>query len=167
MNDDWRFTAQRITKYNPRYRNANGAYTKNEWTSFCDIGKSFDGVELTPAEYFRTEAHYIASILLIMQRAGYSEVRVRSLEKTAVDTRLNGDLLIRYNSVVDGEIMGLDVWPTIVQLILREYLWAELVCSADCIFRFGYDYYMYFNGIDILADQVLKSEIEVMDLFID
>jgi len=37
----------RITKYNPMNRDANGAYLLNEWTSFSDIGKTFDGKTLT------------------------------------------------------------------------------------------------------------------------
>ncbi len=29
----------RVTKYNPTFRDENGTYIKDEWTSFSDIGK--------------------------------------------------------------------------------------------------------------------------------
>ena len=37
------------------FRDSAGAYTRDEWTSFGDIGRSFDGVELTRGEYERVE----------------------------------------------------------------------------------------------------------------
>jgi len=39
-----------VTKYNPRFRKSSGAYTRDEWTSFADIGHSFGGVELCRLE---------------------------------------------------------------------------------------------------------------------
>lgn len=41
----------RVTKYNSRSRTSAGAYTRDEWISFGDIGRSFGGVELTRDEY--------------------------------------------------------------------------------------------------------------------
>ena len=32
-----------IVKYNPKYYDAKGVYTKDEWTDFSDIGKEFEG----------------------------------------------------------------------------------------------------------------------------
>lgn len=34
----------RITKYNPQFRNKQGEYKNEEWTSVYDIGKKFEGV---------------------------------------------------------------------------------------------------------------------------
>lgn len=38
--DNWRLTAERITKYNPDNRDENGSYKLDEWTSISDIGKT-------------------------------------------------------------------------------------------------------------------------------
>ena len=47
----------RITKYNPANR-IDGIYITEEWTSFSDIGKIFDGTKLTQTEYhIRTKRH--------------------------------------------------------------------------------------------------------------
>lgn len=32
----------RITKYDPQYRDGQGRYSRNEWTSWCDIGGIFE-----------------------------------------------------------------------------------------------------------------------------
>jgi hypothetical protein len=53
----------RVTKYDPAFRDARGAYTRVEWTSVGDIGTSFGGVVLTEAEYQRVEDAYIAAAL--------------------------------------------------------------------------------------------------------
>lgn len=52
----------RITKYNPKFRNELGHYQKKEWTSVSDIGKIFEGKQLTVEEYLNTENLYINSI---------------------------------------------------------------------------------------------------------
>ncbi len=54
-----------ITKYNPNYRNKQGHYRKNEWSSISDIGKRFDGELLTFDEYLKIENLYVKSIFLI------------------------------------------------------------------------------------------------------
>lgn len=56
----------RITKYNPSFRDDNGAYLKDDWTAISDIGRSFDEGKLTPNEYKKNEDAYIIAIHLIM-----------------------------------------------------------------------------------------------------
>ncbi len=51
---DWR-----VTKYDPKNRDHNGWYVKDEWTDYSDIGKSFEGKRLTFWEYFNVESKYI------------------------------------------------------------------------------------------------------------
>ena len=45
----------RISKYNPKFRDEDGFYTRKEWTSISDIGESFDGSEVTIHEYLEIE----------------------------------------------------------------------------------------------------------------
>jgi len=56
----------RITKYNPSFRDDNGAYLKDDWTAISDIGRTFDEGKLTPDEYKKNEDAYIKAIQLIM-----------------------------------------------------------------------------------------------------
>jgi hypothetical protein len=41
----------RITKYDPKYRDANGFFTKKEWIASSDIGKVYDGKIFTASDY--------------------------------------------------------------------------------------------------------------------
>lgn len=49
----------RITKYNPKNREKDGVYSKDEWTSISDIGKSFGDYKLTASDYLKVEDQYL------------------------------------------------------------------------------------------------------------
>lgn len=49
----------RISKYNPQYRNEEGCYTKNEWTSYSDIGTIYEGRKFTKEEYLYVEKNIV------------------------------------------------------------------------------------------------------------
>ena len=44
-----------ISKYDIKYRNELGVYLRDDWTSFFDIGKVWEGELLTREEYERVE----------------------------------------------------------------------------------------------------------------
>lgn len=48
----------RITKYPPQNRNEQGWYTKEEWTSYVDIGKVYDSGLFTLEDYLKVESNY-------------------------------------------------------------------------------------------------------------
>ena len=54
----------RITKYDPKNRDHNGWYIRDEWTDYSDIGKSLEGKALTRDEYLQVESAYISSVLI-------------------------------------------------------------------------------------------------------
>ncbi|MDC4204578.1 MAG: hypothetical protein MPW14_07475 [Candidatus Manganitrophus sp.] len=65
----------RITKYNPKYRDALGVYTKKEWTSYSDIGKN-----VTKEEYETIETAYIETAIGFLKEQEIVELRVVGLE---------------------------------------------------------------------------------------
>ena len=48
----------RVTKYDPANR-VNGEYTKDEWTSMYDVGRSYNGKVFTFEEYLKVEKSYL------------------------------------------------------------------------------------------------------------
>ena len=58
-------TKVRISKYNPKYR-VNGAYVKEEWTDYSDIGNIFDGHVFTFEDYLKMELNYLNAIYNII-----------------------------------------------------------------------------------------------------
>ncbi len=132
----------RVTKYDISYRrlaglNANnefstGIYTRNEWTSVSDIGRSFDGVILTPDEYQRVEDAYVAVAISFLKESRLSAVTVDGLENS------------EFCPIPLEEGMTIDIrnLPEVVRLILQEKVWCRLI-SQKTFLHFGYDYYMF------------------------
>ena len=71
----------RITKYNPQYRNKNGKYLEEEWTSYSDISKCFSDQLLTFEEYISVENKYIQAVLELATSKNISKFKLVELEK--------------------------------------------------------------------------------------
>lgn len=121
----------RITKYDPALRSANGAYARREWTSKSDIGRSFEGVELTPAAYQRVEDAYIDVALAFLAESGIRAMRIRYLEKR--------DKVLPFGN---GSILSMEQVATMIRGMLREDIWCKLEATHAFV-HIGYDYYMY------------------------
>lgn len=122
----------RVTKYNPAFRDERGAYTRDEWIMFTQIGETFSGVRLTSAEYERVENAYVETALSFLGESGVLSLRVAGLEnhrKQPLD--FQNDSVLPLNRI--GEI---------VRRILREEIWCRLEGSNGFI-HIGWDYYMY------------------------
>lgn len=69
----------RITKYDPAFRD-NGIYTRDEWTSISDVGKTYNGVPFSMDEYVKVESNYIACVKSIMRHLGVTTFAISALE---------------------------------------------------------------------------------------
>lgn len=122
----------RVTKYNPALRDSSGAYTRDEWIMFGDIGRSFGGVELTLGEYERVERAYIAAAVAFLQEGAISHLAVCGLENKR-------RLPIPFT---EGESLPIEQISRVLRSVLREECWCRL--EADSAFvHVGWDYYMY------------------------
>lgn len=165
MNDEWRLTAKSITKYNPIYRDKDGVYTRNEWIGFFQIGETINGKMLTLEDYLQVEKKYIQSAIAFFQFHGCREIVLKHLEKNGpFHSTLSGDdeLLNVYDLLKDRMIVTIEHLDIIIKLILRDYIWAELLSlESDLVaIRFGYDFYMYVNSdkeLDTFFNDVHKT----------
>ncbi|HVJ80321.1 MAG TPA: hypothetical protein VNC50_04550 [Planctomycetia bacterium] len=121
-----------MTKYDPKLRNPTGAYTRNEWTSFSDVGRSFDGAELTSGEYRRIEDAYVAAAVAFLREAGVPSLTVRTLENARGRPVPFGE----------GEVLSVELIPDMLRGVLREEFWCRLE-AVDAFVHVGWDYYMY------------------------
>ena len=122
----------RITKYDPAYRDVAGAYTRDEWTSVSDVGRSFEGTPLTKAEYKRVENAYVASALEFLRESNVRSLAVRGLEN------YRGALL----AFGEGDAISLEKIEPILSQVLREEFWCKLE-GPNSFIHVGYEYYMY------------------------
>lgn len=157
----------RVTKYNPIYRDDQGRYKEDEWTSISDIGRSFKGKELTTKEYKVIENAYAVAVVAVMEELGIKTLKIKDLEigeYMIYDGVSDYKSECFYKTVQDGKEVSIVDIPDLVKLILREILWTKLE-SADLCVHFGYDFYMYF----IVREELRESSKNIIKsgLFIE
>jgi hypothetical protein len=121
----------RVTKYDPAYRDASGTYTRDEWTSVTDIGRSFQGVVLTREDYQRAEDAYVTTALAFLRETAVSSLAVAGLESHSGES-----------SLTDGALLELDQADAVIRQLLREEFWCRLE-AANGFIHVGYEYYLY------------------------
>lgn len=128
----------RVTKYDPDLRDG-VAYLRDEWTSFSDIGQSFNGVVHTESEYQRVEDAYATAAVAFLREAG-----VVSLSVCGLENHNTIPLTIR-----EGSALSLAQIGRVVRRILREHFWCRLE-GVRAFVHIGWDYYMYI-GVPVLC----------------
>lgn len=149
----------RFSKYDPKYRTGDLVYTKDEWTSYHDIGKSFGGKIFTLEDYVQVEEKYVQTLNELFAICKSQRVQVNNLEKYFEPIELN-DV---FKSLSEGEYYKLNEIEDIIRLCIREYCWCELSLSNCINIKFGYDYYIHvelLNGVISLnkAHELIKSK---------
>ena len=139
----------RVTKYNPAYRNEEGFFTKNEWTSLYDIGKEYEGKVFTLDEYINVESFYIEALKIFMNASKNTSLTVKSLEKVSKELVIDknkqiysNEMINLYDTVKENDVLHDEQIHNLCRLILREHLWC-LLQGNNFQIEFGYDYYMY------------------------
>lgn len=136
----------RITKYNPEFRDKEGHYTKNDWTSISDIGQSFaDGV-LTVEKYKQTEDAYVETIKVILTEKGISKMTICGLEKNDVGEEdfFSPEERSFFSRIENNFRIEIHEIELMIRLALREMVWCSLLTNEGNVrIEFGYDYYMY------------------------
>lgn len=72
----------RVTKYDPSLRDANGAFQRDDWTSYSDIGRTYNSAPLSESQYIAIEDAYLLSIEEFLREAGIEKLQLRELETT-------------------------------------------------------------------------------------
>ena len=133
----------RITKYDPKNR-VNGIYTKDEWTSYSEIGREYNHKVFTEIEYLEVEQSYINSVKEIAEICNIDNLQIDGLER-------HGTKRWRNKQWISNQKLQL-----FIQECLREKCWARLN-ACDFFVHFGYAYYMYvgckqpYNIVDEIA----------------
>ena len=122
----------RVTKYDPRFRDPTGAYTRDDWTAVSDIGRSFEGVVLTNGEYDRVETAYASTAVAMLAEAGVESLKVTGLEQ-------HGNMGAPFD---ENAVVSLSNIAEVARSVLRQEYWCRLE-SPEAFVHFGWDYYMY------------------------
>lgn len=162
----------RISKYNPKFRDEDGLYTRKEWTSISDIGESFDGSEVTIHEYLEIENRYLKAINIILDYLKIKYLYVMELEKQGniIDEENKKGLSINdiniINSIKEGQELNIEEINSVIKATLREIFWCGLYSkTTHIIIKPGYDFYIH-----IICPKLPSSIIEQinkLELYID
>ena len=127
----------RVTKYDPAFRNEAGAYTKDEWTRFRDIGNAVGGITLTEAEYLRVESSYIEAAIAFL-----TEDRSPELEVVGLEVRTDLPTV-----PPEGSFVAWSEFGSVCRSVLREKFWCMLQGEERYV-HFGWDFYMYVGVVN-------------------
>lgn len=137
----------RVTKYDPAFRTAAGAYQKEEWTSFSDVGRSFSGTTLSREDYLRVESAYVDAAAAFLAEDRSPELRVVGLE-------IRGD---HPGVPAEGSLTTREDFPSICRSILRGDFWCKLEADGRFV-HFGWDYYMYVGVLHPCESAISKAK---------
>ncbi len=121
-----------VTKYDPIFRDSKGVYSREEWTSATDIGRSFGGSVLTREQYQRVEDAYVAVAMSFLCESGLSSLVVEGLENSSAHRLPFGE----------GSALALEQLAEVIRRMLREEFWCRLEGTAGFV-HIGWNYYMY------------------------
>lgn len=157
----------RISKYSPIYRDERGRYLKDDWTSYADIGKKFNGNQLTLEEYINVERNYQKIVKRICEECEATTLVVKELERGFSVEEIKNILIkkeielseedIRFiTDIKNGYLVSLDNLRKIVSFILKDCFWCKLECPTSKVtIEFGYDLYVY-----ITCNEISKQTIQ-------
>lgn len=162
----------RISKYDPWSRDERGYFTGEDWTSFSDIGKEYHGTVLTDLQYAAVEAKYINAVTTVLRQNQVHTMIVGKLEKRSSPAALK-EMLSRchlpfppsdaafVSRIKDGARLDMTEIEETVRLVLRDCFWCELSSEGGAVrVEFGYDYYVYLQGVTIDADTIASFRSE-------
>lgn len=152
----------RITKYDPQYRDERGAYLKNEWTEYDDIGQTFEGKTLTLKEYLKTEDAYIQAILLFIEDLNIDSLRISCLEKNG---RRPKKVLVDGIEIVNNTYVNKESIIPIIRLILRGKTWCKFK-AKQMLIDFSNQFYTFIVSINRPSNSTIKK-IEHMGFFVE
>jgi len=140
----------RISKYNPIYRSEGGEYSNDEWTSVSDIGRYFNGIQLTATEYFKMEDKYWKTIKYLLESLYIQTLKTRELEKHKdiphffINNKYFDISPIEQHVDLNRKVISMPEIEMILRLCLRGVIWCKLEHPTGSAVYFGKDYYMYF-----------------------
>lgn len=120
----------RVSKYDPQYR-VNGVYTKDEWTSYDDIGRRFPDGNFTFVDFERAEARHIGFVCALVNRERALPLVISHVEYLAPGFPW-----------LDGQLVDADELLSLLQDVFRGKCLCRL-SSRRLFIHFGCNFCMY------------------------
>lgn len=167
----------RLSKYNPIYRDYTGAYKKDEWTAYSDIGNIYDGERFTTEQYLAIEAKYCNAIITILKQQKIKYFQIQDLEmpftlKEIEKVFLEKGLEITESqkrivkTIQERQIISSKQIREYLTMLLRECFWCVLADIEGGIYiDVGYDYYIHLTCESIDAQMI--SNLQKQGIYVE
>lgn len=156
-------SAIEVTKYNPQFRDENGAYLREEWTDYSDIGQKYYGKIFEYDDYVKAEQLYItaAKIFFSFYKCEFFTLKGRKTFEEGIE-REEEYLHTAFDAVNKKRVFNTGDLEALLKLMFRGFITADLQCksNSEIVLRFSYDYYMFFNGPQIMEVKTILAKIE-------
>ena len=164
-----------ITKYSPEgYHDR--VYTLDEWTSFYDIGKSFNGSVLTFQEYHEFEKRHIDVVSQLLSETNcrfliieyieiYKDSLIHDLKKSPYNEELLKHIKL-FMGMGKGRRIHINLLEPVLKFWLREYCYMILSNKSKHLkFEIYYDYYL--NVCCDVSTRRLREIVNSNGLYLD
>ena len=141
----------RISKYDPEFRNVDGVYMNDEWTSISDVGKVYNGQIFTMEKYAEIEKNYLRFLESML---GSDKYMILKLECSNIDNLIDIGLF-QSQSKLDNKkkirlpksITGMTISQVIsfIRQCLQEKCWGKVKGDNKVIYV-GYEYYLHIDS---------------------
>lgn len=160
----------RISKYDPQFRNDNGFYEKEEWTSYSDIGKIYEGRVMQTEDYLNIEKQYCNVIISILEQchvdsliicdlelySAWNDIRKQFQKKGLRPENIQKEIV---KTIRDGKRIAAKSLEEYFKLILRECFWCAFIDENKTVrVEFGYDYYAYVFCSTIREEYIIECK---------
>ena len=139
----------RVTKYDPKFRDTAGAYTRDEWIMFSQVGSEVAGEVLSLAAYEKIEQSYIDSAIFFLKEAGVRQLLVNGFENNR--QTVSGKLFR------EGLSLEHDALRAAFKSVLREEFWSRFEDDSGSFVHFGWDYYMYIGVLVPCVEAIAQA----------
>jgi hypothetical protein len=150
----------RITKYNPKNRDENGWYIKDEWTDYSCVNEIIAGKKVTFEEYEYFENLYIQAIHFFLEALNLEKIKLIHPIKNGppeFDIHTSNSMKKLYHKVHDGIMLSENEITDFLKLRLRSHMGGKLLSDQGLFINWGYDYYMYvatLNDCDLAIKKI-------------
>lgn len=145
----------RISKFDPS-RPANERL--DDWTSISDIGRSFEGENLTVESYERAEAQYLEAVCLMLREANVVNMLISDVVRSSLASPAS-------EWIEDGRVIDLEEVLAVCRYELREELSCHLESTSGFCLDVGFDFYLYVTTP--VSSHGVYSRIYALGLFIE
>lgn len=155
--DSLRFlkASHEIVKYEPQYYDENGAYQKDEWTCFSDVGKEYEGKVVTMEDYLDVENRFINITRAILEASGCKYITLGYMEAR------------RRKGLKEGMRVRVQDIDPFLRFALRGKAYIVFINKSKGVqFDFSEDFlYMHLNCR--IPDDELRAIVESRGLYLD